>query len=620
MEENITKEKYTPTKKERDYILTALTELKEDDLLIQQSWDILNGRTLKQFWEDSNYDYNVIVSDDNDSNPVVPYSSSISRDKANTFISNLTLQLLHPSVVAQNINQEVDFVVSKVGRSILEWQFDNDGRPAESGQLKSSRGIHKMVVEGTQHIQDDVIKGRLNSQNVPNEEIRIPNFFQPNIQLQGHLMRIQEWIPYTEAKAEFEHLDNWKWVKAGELSDFINDDETFKGKSQGIQKEKTVNIMRRWLPVSAKDLIKLKKEGKIKSHIKKAKYFNIIINGVLMFGVDNLMPYDDGNYPINKGVFELFSPSDFYWGNSMPNKASQDKKWLDGWKTLIRYKAKLSAVPPILNFTGQRIDDDITVPGVMSDMPAGANKDQIVAVPGISNGITNGDIFVLKDATDDIERATSSPQTSGQQSQGKQTARETMIVEANAQKAMRGFAQQVAFLIEARTLSILIRSFQMLPRQDIQKIAIPGQIFDEGKSGVLEVIFEDISKLKSEEEQSFDVMEEEEAITGQVIRKVKINKEYIKNLDFYVKAVADSLPIETSAIREARARLKFETYAQRPDLFNIKSSARNLVREMGDDETEIINEQAQPQQVQQPQQGKNPLVKAQEKQTQELTI
>lgn len=614
------KEKYTPNKEERDYILSAFTDLAEDNVLFNQSWDVLNGRFLKQFWEDSNYDYNVIVDTDDISNPVVPYSSSISRDKANTFISNLTLQLLSPSVTAQNINQEIDFVISKVGKSLLEWQFDNDGRPAESGQVKSSRGIHKMVIEGTQHTQDDVIKGRLNSQNVPNEEIRIPNYYQPNIQLQGHLLRIQEWIPHKEAEQEFGHLDNWKYVKKGELSDFINDDQAFKNKSQGIQKDKCVNIMRRWLPVSDKELIELKKKGKIKSYIKKAKYFNILINGVLMYSPENLMPYDDGNYPINKGVFEMFSPSEFYWGNSMPNKASQDKKWLDGWKTLIRYKAKLSAVPSILNFTGQRIDEDIAVPGVITTMPAGSTKDDIIAVPGISNGITNGDIFVLKDATDDIERSTASPQTSGQQAQGKQTARETMIIEGNAQKAMRGFAQQVAFLIEARTLPILIRTFQMLPRQQIKKIAIPNQVFDEGKSGILEVIFEDVSKFSSEEEQSFDLMEEEEKKTGQIVRKVKIDKEYIKNIEFYVKAVADSLPVETTAMREAKARLKFETYSSRPDLFNVKPSARNLVREMGDDETEIINEQAQPQ-IQQPQQNtKNPLVRSAEKQNQELTI
>ena len=116
-------------------------------------------------------------------------------------------------------------------------------------------------------------------------------------------------------------------------------------------------------------------------------------------------------------------------------------------------------------------------------------------------------------------------------------------------------------------------------------------------------------------------MQEEEEISekGQIVRRVKIDKEYIKNIEFYVKAIADSLPVETSAIREARARLKFDTYSQRPDLFNVKPSARNLVRELGDDETEIINEQAQPQLL--PQGNKpNPLIKAAEKQTQELIV
>ena len=585
---------YNPSSTEREFILSTYNDFLEDKQIKDQEYEELNGRTLKGFWADSNYDYNVIVDDD-PTNPVAQYSSSISRDKANTFISSLSLQLLYPGVVAQNDQQQIDNIMSRVSRSILEWQFENDGRPSESGLLKNSRYTHKQVVEGTVHIQDDFDeKGRLISSIVPNEEVYVPNFYEPNLQKQARLMRVSENKNYYQVEVEFGEMDNWKYVSKG-MSDWIQDNDSYKGKYKGIVQEDKVTIVRVWKPVPAKELKKLKTNGKIDEDTKKAKYYNVIINGVTMFDIDNVMPYFDGNYSINKGIFESFSPCEYYWGNSMPNKARHDKKWLDGWKTLIRYKAKLSALPPLLNFSGQHIDEDVVIPSKMTDMPKGILPDQIAQIPGISTGITNGDIAIMKDATDDINRATASPQTSGQErSQGQQTARETMIIEANAQKAMMGFAQQIAFLQEARVWSILKRSYQLIPRSDIEKIAIPNQVFGDGKSGIMEVIFTDLSgkEEKSKIKDSFKVYQEEERLEdedGMARNIFIIDKEYVKNLDLYCKALAESLPRMTSALRESRATMKYETYLQNPNINQI-ANLRNLIREYGDNEDELIVE------------------------------
>lgn len=590
---------YIPNEEQRDFILKTYNDFLDDKEIKDQSWDVLNGRSLKTFWADSDYDYNVLVDDD-ETNPVAQYSSSISRDKANTFISSLSLQLLYPGITAQNDQQEIDNIMSRVSRSVLEWQFENDGRPSESGLLKNLRYTHKQVVSGTVHIQDDFTQdGKLISSLVPNEEIYIPNFFQPDIQQQSHLIRLSENKDYKEVEAEFGEFDNWKYVSPG-MDGWIQDNDEFNQKYKGIVEDNKVTVVRIWRPVPKKEIEKLKTNGRLPKKCSKAKYYNVVINGIVMFDLDNLMPYHDGNYPINKGIFESFSPCTFYWGNSMPNKARQDKKWLDGWKTLIRYKAKLAALPPQLNFSGSHIDEDIVIPAKTTDMPKGMLPEQMVTIPGISNGITNGDIAIMKDATEDIERATASPQTSGQQGSKQQTARETMIIEANAQKAMMGFAQQIAFLQEARVYPIIKRSYQLIPRSDLEKIAIPNQVFGDGKSGIMEVIFGDMQGKEDTKENklkdSYKVydkelrMEEEDGIARQIY---VLDSEYVYNLDFYCKALAESLPRMTSAMRESKAALKYETYAQNPYIDQI-ANTRNLIRANGDNEDELIKKDNMP--------------------------
>ena len=539
------KESYIPTEAERAFILKVYTDYQYDWKLKNAPLRILNGRTLKEFWDESERDYNVIVDDVDLNDPVTPYSSSISRDKANIFISTLTQQLLYPSVAAQNANQDIDQVMSRVSRSLLEWQTDNDGKPSESGLMKNSRYIHKMVTTGTCHIEDNVTsEGRLVSNLVPNEEIFIPNLYQPNIQLQAHVLRMQNAIDYNGAELEFGELDKFnKYVVPMSSTTFMLWAEPeFRQLFQAINPKDATHIMRTYYPVPYKKLQEYKKSGKLPKECKQAKYYNVIINGVLMFDPENLLPYRHGHYNLAKGVFEYFSDPMFYFGNSMPNKARHDKKWLDGWKQLIRYKAKLAALPPMITFNGSFVDQDITIPGMMTQAPSGMDKDDIFAIPGISNGVGNSDLAIMQDGVSDIDRATTSPAGAGN-ANDRATARGRLIDEANSQKMLQGFGMQIGYLVEARTFPILSMSYQFLPKSSISKIAVPDQAIQGGGTGTMEVIFMEPTEMTSEQidafEQSIFTMERDSGKVGNPKKITYVNREYAQNLDFYVKAVPD---------------------------------------------------------------------------------
>ncbi len=586
------KEAYIPTHDEAKFITQAYRDYLYCRNIKNTEQEILGGVTLLDFWNQCSRDYDVIVDTQDENDPVTPYSSPISRDKSNAFISNLTLQLLYPSVIAQNPQQEIDRTISKISRSLLEWAHNNDGRPSMSGQQKSVMYTHEQVIKGTVHVMDNFIDGRLESQFVPNEEIFIPNFFQPDIQKQPYLFRAQTNIVYEEAERLFGHLPRFKYVIPGLIGQWVVDaGSDFAEEFQSLIILDRVHIIHMWRDIPKRFF----KFYNVPKNRKTAKLYNVMINGVLMFKQNNLMPYEDGLYPISKGIFEHFSDTRYYWGNSMPGKAKHDKKWLDGWKTLIRHKAKLAAIPPYLTLNGKFLDADIFIPGGTEQAPSGFTDKDIMTFPDLIKGVTGSDVAIYEKALEEINLGNLSPQAAGAKPEKEQTATLTNIMEENAQKILGSFGQQVAFLVEARTYPILRKIFQFVPRQRMAKIVVADQNLGDGKVGSMEVTFKKLPEVTQEEllSNSFDIRRQElEAERAKQPKKiVYVDPSYLRELDLYIVAVADPMPKKTTSYRIADAMRKFQFYKGFPDEFNAVPAAREAVRALGDDENEIINSQ-----------------------------
>lgn len=625
------KEHYVPSPEDNEFRLMVYNHFLLDRNLKDSPQPLMGGRTLKTFWDDSEKDYNNLTDSQGANDPIKPYSSGVTRDKSNIFVTNLSLNLFFPTVKAQNANQEEDIIFSKAARAILEYAHENDGRPAESGHQKFVRFNQKNVVQGTVHVQDDIIDGKLESTLVPNEEILIPNFYQPNIQKQGRLMRVQDNVTYDEAEMEFGGLENFKkYVYPGMSTVFTGMNQgNYQKLSDMIDTQNKCQILRVWYPVAKHKLSELKAKGKLPNYVKRAKYFNIFVNGVKMFDNDNLMPYHDGFYPINKGIFEMFSRPEYYWGNSLANKIREDKNWKDGWKTLIRWKGKMSAIPPLITFNGTFVDTDIVVPGMITEAPAGMNKDDVQTIPGLTKGVDNSDIALDQNADSEIDRATMPPQMSGQTEKGRQTAREVVLADDNAKKILNSFALQIMFFTSARTFPIIMRMFQFKTREEINKISVPNQALPDGTAGNMQIIFfngrEEYTKQELEDRE-FEIYRKDRASSkrGASRQTIFIRRDYWTEIDLFLTATVESLMPESPAIREAKADMKFNRYSSRPDLFNQQSAARMLVRANGDNEDEMLIDKAESDRKKQEQQqqaemqgvgkggGQNPLTKMSE--------
>lgn len=584
-------DQYIPEGDDLKFIEKVYTDFEKDRRTKNLSYRYLGDRSLTTFWDNCVEDYNVYIPPTRADDWMKMYRRPISRDKANTFISHLAQQLMSPMVVAQNKRQQTDREISRVLRSLLSHAEANDGRPQKSGLRKFVDIVHKCVIEGTVHVQEDFDEdaGKACKEIIPNEEIFIPNFWQADIQKQAHVIRFQDKILYEEAEMEFGKLPNWKYVVPGNTAKWqIGNRPFFKDLNFQLTNDE-VHIVRIWRPVPTDKLTKGKKLE---------KYFNILINGVLMFDVDNKMPYKHGLYPIGKEVFEMFDYQ-FYWGNSLPNKAREDQKIYDTFYTLILNKEKLNVNPPLASLNGLHIDQDIVVPGKISQVDGDPTRD-LVKIPGVAEGVNNSEFSILNLLEKSIDNSTSAPITSGQSSGGRRTAREVILQEENARQMLGIFGLMMANLVEQLGYLRIRNLIQFVPRRRINELcqlSIPGQPLASGRTGDMEIIFKKAEPLELEQKDKIEEdllqLEHQSNLKGQPKEFMFIDPGYLDELDLYVEVTAETMIKPSTAVEKALAVESYQLLAANP-LINQEENTRELLRGLGKDENALIKQQASP--------------------------
>lgn len=573
-------ETYAPTFDERKFISDALVAFAECHTLRNAPQPILGGMTLREFWDRSEADYTVTCDElQNENDPVKKYQTTISRDKANIFVAHIAGSLMYPDVVAQNADQSIDQTWGRVGTSLLYWAHRQDGWPNESGQQKAERQAHTTVVKGTSFCIDIVTKDGLESEEIPVEEMYFPTFVQPNIQKIPVIFRAKLNVLYEEAEVLFGKNENWKCVRKGNswLMDAEMEPELKKSYDSIVQEGK-VSILYVWKRARPDELVELKKKRKVRAKAERACFYNVIMNGVLMFPADNVLPYKHGYYPISRAAFEYFR-SDYFYGNSCPNKMREDKKWKDEWKTLMRYKGKLGAAPPLLTIGGS-IDEQMTFPAKQTTVPEGVTVEK---VPGISEGISNSDIQLMQMTDSEIDRGSASPQTAGQRGE-KQTARAEVIQAANAQKMLEPFSRQWAYFMQSRSFHILLSLLQYLPKRDIKKIAVPDQTLSDGLTGTFEVIFEDVRKLEETEhlKRSLELGAEERKSRERGIAKetVYVAPSMTDDIKFFLFSDASAGLEDKNILKQQDFTANLELMLERPEFVSTEV-VREWVRMKG---------------------------------------
>ena len=581
---------FVPTVEQLDFIERVYLDFVKDNELKNRTWDLISGRTLKQMWDNSQNDYNVVMDKVANDDEFKTYRRTLTRDSLGDALAATATKLIYPSIFAQNQNQEIDYIVSNALKVLYKYTEDMDGHPDFTGHQKFIQVELMRKIEGTVHVQDNYINGRYEKELVPNTQIFIPNFWQPSLQKQPHLIRYQNNILYWELERLFGHLENWKYVVRGAFDQWqFTQDRKFEGWNGGATDQDKCSVLSCWYDVPVSERVNKEKPE---------KYFNVLISGVPMYEPDNKMKLRHGLYPLAKAINDYLHPM-FYWGNSEPNKTGNDQALADSLYTLVVNKGKLNLMPPMVAMNGLNIEQDWIGFSKITHIEGDIKNFQ--KIPGVGEAPTATDFSLLEMVERNHRQSSKQGVTPGQDLPTNQPARTTILQEGNAAKSSQLSGLQAAFMVEAWAYLRLSNIIQFMPRKkinDLAKVTVPGVDLGNGLNGSMEILFEAPGKMSEEEEMlaSADLLKQQEFSTkaGRANKKVQIDPSYLDDLNLYIVVSANPIDRKSDEIMQLIKENRYKSLYFNNPLVNQDAALRDVIRAVGDDENALM-QKGQPQ-------------------------
>ena len=220
--------------------------------------------------------------------------------------------------------------------SIVQTQYRETFRTVKRGK-KGEDGKYK-----TEEILDDDQSGFMD-ESVPPEQIFIQDYFQPDIQRQGFVIR-RRVRPYTTMRSLYGDYDNFVYVQPG---------------IQCIYNDANVQFYDAYDPELATDECE-----EVLYWNKHLDLFLVAVNGILLTDADNPNPREDKLYPFLSFGYEYLRPQgdSFYW-KSLAFKTMPDDKIVNTLYPMIIDGTYLAIMPPMVNIGGEIIESDVIVPG-----------------------------------------------------------------------------------------------------------------------------------------------------------------------------------------------------------------------------------------------------------------
>jgi len=587
-----TKKPYNPSTEERAFIMKHYKGLQDSKFKKNEAKKRLGWVNLLEFWRISKDNYDVIIPIKESGDWKRPAKRGITRDKANAFIAKLTKRIIKPQILAQNSNQEIDLKVSRILRILVEYVE----RRSRAVRI-FIKAVHKCVIEGTVHVQIDVVNGVETKTVLRNEEIFVPNEYQPDIQKQAYIHRAFI-ASYEEMKLEWGDHPMWKHVYPGASDKWGIEDTYFHTYKSEVSSEDDVLVLYAWEHTG------YYKDGP-KAGKPKPKKFNVFINGIPMLKIDNVLNLKHNRYNISKTVFEMFSDSDYYWGNSLPNKIRHDQSYLDAFRTIALNKAILNLLPPLFNKGKEHVDQDVIVPAKITTTENEIGD--IYEVPGVNKPLTQSDWNVEERVEKSVDEATQPPVSIGQDSgQGKTTLGEIQLKDARAAELMEIFGRMIAFLVEDMGEQTVSNTIQFETRRGAQAklnegetellygkaIDVPDQTLtggaSKGETGIVSMRF------GAKHPDPLAILQEEVDAkkAGKNMQITHINVDYLDNLDTYVFVEANPGTRPSEELERLTVIENYNTTYKNHPLIDQKEALRTVIRVNNDDESKLLLEQA----------------------------
>ena len=567
------KSEYTPDVETKAFIERMTREFQKAHDVRHVPRNEFNGRTLVAEINMGQKAFNSYVppkSADPDESWRANTVRPVTRNKLISIAAHVLVTILYPSVFAQNDQDKEDIAAATAMRLLVEHVIENSNYkreflntviamltdPYATMHIHFVRAIRKVKDHRDEdgewvmkEIVDEALSGII-SEFIPAKELYFTNFYEESIQKQASVFWHKP-ISFEEAEAKYGNHKDFKYVERGMVT-LMSDDET-DGFFYNVKDQELGNDLvweTTWYNY-AKDLQVT------------------MINHIAVTDIDGEIRNLDKVYPFAKSGYEPLNNGKCFAYFSAARKLGSDQTVVDTMYNMVIDGTFMSLMPPTAIYGTEDVDGSLMVPGAIASFSDPETK--------IENIGPRSDIRAGMEAINMVENSVSESTQDGSRAglRGggpEQTARESIILNDNAQIALGMFGKMISFLVEDIGKIMVPLILQHLTVADMQGILSPSQRLkfssflirgkvSDGKKSTMRVDmapeFLDFDKMDETQvlEMSFNILEEE-GIDGDT-KIHKVNPPQFRKRKFTFKVDPDELSPKNKALEKA---LNLELY------------------------------------------------------------
>lgn len=580
------------TKEEKEY--TLLKEVYDDvDSMIevcQRSYPEFNqngegkDRTLLQFIDDCQKRGNSYAPS-RESQGKDPWQANVftptTRNKTKALIAGVAKAPPEVAVIATNQQNQSSPERAKLVKTMVEASFtEGDNNPETEMFFESwDCAIQGTVVELDDYIRiknkvkvitdydstTGEVKFEEKEEYVCDQAVSIPipltSFFVWNpyvrdVQKQNRVA----WIDYKdtdEAEYEFGEFKEWKRVK--------------EGTAHYTQEEMDTFFLKRWQTRLGE---KNKQYEVIRLYDKMKDRYLIVINGVVIFNSPLLWGRTKKKYPFSKTIYEPFSNSTLFWGNSLVNILMAEQDVENALINSFADKTYRSLNKPMLIGRVNRDNFDLEDEWVDSDTKIYV-EDVSQVVPMPIEGVNNAEIAMLKIIQSGMINDSSDAAQSGQSGSGS-TAREIVIANERAEELkglfytfmkdlwLQKYRLRALNLLsnysKAKTIEVIGEDGEVVIEKYYKSFRTHNSEMSDGKKGTVRIdVIEDASKAKRPYE--LDVEETQGELSGDPMEIKQIVAGFLDEYEYGIMILTNNLFQKSRSLKMAEGQEEINAVA-----------------------------------------------------------